>query len=76
VPDDIALVGFDDVPITTLVQPALTTMAMPLREFGASAARLLEQQLALGGGHSPVRMGFSAELVVRASSLRPRTPTS
>jgi LacI family transcriptional regulator len=76
VPDDIALVGFDDVPITTLVQPALTTMAMPLREFGASAARLLEQQLALGGEHSPVRLAFSAELVVRASSLRPLASTS
>ena len=76
VPDDIALVGFDDVPITTLVQPALTTMAMPLRAFGESAARLLEQQLALGGEHSPVRMAFSAGLVVRASSLRPLTTTS
>jgi LacI family transcriptional regulator len=71
VPDDIALVGFDDVPITSLMQPALTTMAMPLREFGESAARLLEQQLSLGADHSPVRMAFSAELVVRASSQRP-----
>jgi LacI family transcriptional regulator len=68
VPDDIALVGFDNVPITALMQPALTTMAMPLREFGDSAARLLEQQLALGGARSPVRMAFSAELVVRESS--------
>jgi len=75
VPDDISLVGFDDVPITTLVQPALTTMAMPLREFGESAARLLGQQLALGGDHSPVRLEFSAELVVRASSLRPVVTT-
>ena len=75
VPDDIALVGFDDVPITALMQPALTTMAMPLREFGASAARLLEQQLALGSGRSPVRLTFSAELVIRASSLRPIAAT-
>lgn len=68
VPDDIALVGFDNVPITTLMQPTLTTMAMPLREFGESAARLLEQQLALRAEHSPVRMAFSAELVIRESS--------
>jgi DNA-binding LacI/PurR family transcriptional regulator len=71
VPDDIALVGFDDVPITALMQPPLTTMAMPMRQFGESAARLLEEQLALGGRHSPVRLAFSAELVVRESSLRP-----
>jgi LacI family transcriptional regulator len=76
VPDDIALVGFDNVPITTLMQPTLTTMAMPLREFGESAARLLEQQLALGAEHSPVRMAFSAELVVRESSPRARDERS
>jgi len=75
VPDDIALVGFDNVPITALMQPALTTMAMPLREFGESAARLLKQQLALGAEHSPVRMAFSAELVIRESSLRPIAAT-
>jgi len=71
VPDDFALVGFDDVPITKLMQPSLTTMAMPLRQFGESAARLLEQQLAQGERHSPVRLAFSADLVVRESSLRP-----
>lgn len=70
VPDDIALVGFDNVPITALLQPALTTMAMPLREFGESAARLLEEQLASAGEHSPAQLAFSAELVVRESSLR------
>ena len=75
VPDDIALVGFDNVPITALLQPALTTMAMPLTEFGETAARLLEQQLSLGGRHSPVHLAFSAELVVRESSLRPMTRT-
>jgi LacI family transcriptional regulator len=75
VPDDIALVGFDNVPITALLQPALTTMAMPLSEFGETAARLLEQQLSLGGRHSPVHLAFSAELVVRESSLRPVTHT-
>ena len=64
------LVGFDNVPITALMQPALTTMAMPLTEFGAAAARLLEQQLARGGGHSPVHLRFAAELVLRESSLR------
>ena len=49
---------------------SLTTMAMPLREFGESAARLLEEQLASAGEHSPAQLAFSAELVVRESSLR------
>jgi LacI family transcriptional regulator len=70
VPDDVALVGFDDVPITTLLQPALTTMAMPMRELGAAAARLLEAQLGQGDEHTPVHLAFSASLVVRESSVR------
>jgi LacI family transcriptional regulator len=71
VPDDIALVGFDNVPMTGLMVPGLTTMAMPMGELGGAAARLLDQQLALGGGHQPERHIFSAELIVRDSSLRP-----
>ena len=71
VPDDIALVGFDNVPMTALMAPGLTTMAMPMNELGGAAARLLEEQLARGGRHEPVRQLFSAALVVRDSSLRP-----
>lgn len=70
VPDDVALVGFDNVPMTALMDPALTTMAMPMNELGGAAARLLEQQLSLAGKHQPVHQTFSAELVVRESSLR------
>jgi LacI family transcriptional regulator len=71
VPDDIALVGFDNVPMTALMVPGLTTMAMPMSELGGAAARLLEQQLVRGGQHQPERHSFSAELIVRDSSLRP-----
>jgi LacI family transcriptional regulator len=71
VPDDVALVGFDNVPMTGLMMPGLTTMAMPMSELGDAAARLLEDQLAQSGRHDPVRQTFSAELVVRESSLRP-----
>ena len=71
VPDDVALVGFDNVPMTALMTPALTTMAMPMTELGDAAARLLEEQLARAGRHDPVHHTFSAELVVRESSLRP-----
>ena len=69
VPDDIALVGFDNVPMTALTTPGLTTMAMPMTELGDAAARLLEAQLRLGADHIPVRDTFSADLVARASTL-------
>jgi DNA-binding LacI/PurR family transcriptional regulator len=51
--------------------PGLTTLAMPMSELGGAAARMLEHQLALGGRHQPERHTFSAELIVRDSSLRP-----
>ena len=69
VPDDVALVGFDNVPMTGLMTPGLTTMAMPMSELGDTAARLLDSQVLLGGDHAGVRTTFSAELIMRASTL-------
>ncbi len=70
IPDDIALVGFDNVPMTALTSPGLTTMAMPMAALGDAAAALLDEQLRMDGAHVPVRRMFSAELIVRASSMR------
>jgi DNA-binding LacI/PurR family transcriptional regulator len=41
IPDDVAVVGFDDLPTATLLKPALTTVRQPLREKGAVATSLL-----------------------------------
>jgi LacI family transcriptional regulator len=41
VPDDIALVGFDDVPLAAAVEPALTTVRQPIERLGSMAADLL-----------------------------------
>lgn len=68
--EDIALVGFDNVPMAALTQPALTTMAMPMRELGIAAARLLEEQRMGPAPRRGVRQTFSADLVVRDSSRR------
>ncbi|PCE25165.1 LacI family transcriptional regulator [Paraburkholderia acidicola] len=46
VPDDIAVVGFDDISLAAQVDPPLTTIAQPMRELGETAARLLLQRLA------------------------------
>jgi LacI family transcriptional regulator len=49
VPDDIALVAFDDFAWTDLFKPHLTTVAQPCREIGATAVRLLLERLAESG---------------------------
>ena len=69
IPDDVALVGFDNVPITSLLTPGLTTMAMPMTELGDAAAKLLDAQIQSNGNRTRVRQMFSAELVARASTL-------
>lgn len=45
VPQDVALVGFDDVPIATAIEPALTTVHQPIERLGAMAADLLLDML-------------------------------
>jgi len=69
VPKDVALVGFDDVPIAAALQPALTTVRQPIEQLGAMAASLLLSLLeSPPEGHPPAqRLILPAKLVVRES---------
>ncbi|CAM3816014.1 LacI family DNA-binding transcriptional regulator [Alicyclobacillus pomorum] len=68
VPDDVAIVGFDNIRIAEYVQPPLTTVRQPMYEMGSVAAQLLFQALAGNFELQPVRL--ATELVVRQSSQR------
>lgn len=68
IPDDVAVVGYDDIPIAAHTSPPLTTMAIPKTELGRSAAQLLLEHLRNASGPQPVRRIFRAELVVRSSA--------
>ncbi|MFJ5775288.1 LacI family DNA-binding transcriptional regulator [Streptomyces sp. NPDC093094] len=46
VPEDVAVVGFDDIPMARLTQPSLTTVRQPMRQMGETAARMLLARLA------------------------------
>jgi DNA-binding LacI/PurR family transcriptional regulator len=66
VPDDVALVGFDDSPIATRVSPMLTTVAQPVSGLAAAAANLLVERLNTGNwGAHPVIL--PTKLVIRES---------
>ena len=67
VPDEVALVGFDDAAYTSLLQPALTTVRQPAYDMGKKAAELALLKLA---GETPASVTFSPELVVRASTSK------
>ena len=45
IPNDLALTGFDDIPMAALVSPGLTTVAQPMRELGARVAQILLAQI-------------------------------
>lgn len=67
VPGDVAIAGFDDIPLAELVTPPLTTCRVPRVELGVRAVRLLLDQIAAPGGPA-VDVVLQPELVVRASA--------
>jgi LacI family transcriptional regulator len=69
VPEDVALVGFDDVSIASAIVPALTTVRQPIEYLGSMAADLLLNSLASPpGAHAPAnRLILPTKLVVRDS---------
>jgi LacI family transcriptional regulator len=70
VPDDVAVVGFDDVPIARYVTPALSTMRVHIAELGERALERLVQTLEADAETNFGVELLVPELVVRASSRR------
>ena len=70
VPEDLSVVGYDDLPVVSWISPALTTVRQPLREMAATATRIV---LDLAEGIPPAnpRIDLATELVVRESTAPP-----
>jgi DNA-binding LacI/PurR family transcriptional regulator len=73
VPDDIAIVGFDDIPLAPYMPVPLTTVAQPKYKIGVRAAELLLAQLA-GKKSFGRELVLPTSLVVRESSI-PTAPS-
>jgi len=72
VPQDLSVVGFDDLPVARWVSPPLTTVRQPLAEMGRAAAQVLDDLI----DGVPLRMNrveLSTELIVRESTAPPRS---
>jgi LacI family transcriptional regulator len=71
VPEDVALVGFDDIPLASAVEPPLTTIRQPIEQLGHTAATILLDNLARSqdgdGNIPPQRIVLPTELVLRES---------
>ncbi|MGC0251731.1 LacI family DNA-binding transcriptional regulator [Pseudactinotalea sp. Z1748] len=78
VPEQISVVGFDDVQVAALLAPALTTVAVPAKRMGARAVDLLLAAHAPARRYrsSPVQSVEVVELQVRASTAEPFQPAA
>jgi DNA-binding LacI/PurR family transcriptional regulator len=73
VPDDVAIVGYDDSPVAATARPALTSVRQPIEDMGQEAARLLLEQVD-ADERAPRRVILATELIQRASSAGRRAP--
>jgi DNA-binding LacI/PurR family transcriptional regulator len=69
VPEDVSVIGFDDIEFASLAFPALTTIRQPMHEMGAMAAELLFRKLA--NDENVQNMRVRPELIVRSSTCPP-----
>lgn len=66
VPQDVAIVGFDNIPLASLVFPTLTTLHIDKRSTGAAAIDLLISRIQ--GGDEPTEIVIDPELIIRESA--------
>ena len=67
IPEDISIIGFDDIPFCSMIEPPLTTMRVPTAEIGKWTIRRLCQKIS--EPDTPViKMQFGAELILRKST--------
>jgi LacI family transcriptional regulator len=70
IPDDIALVGYDDVEFASMLSPALTSIRQPKYQLGRAAADLLLHEINEADQHQHTQIMYQPELIIRASTCR------
>ncbi|MFJ5775211.1 LacI family DNA-binding transcriptional regulator [Streptomyces sp. NPDC093094] len=70
IPDDMSLVGFDDLPVARWTHPSLTTVRQPLLEMASMAANTL-LRIIDGEPADQLRLELATQLVVRSSTAPP-----
>jgi DNA-binding LacI/PurR family transcriptional regulator len=68
IPQDVSVVGFDDIKEAAFQTPSLTTIRQPLHQMGALAVQTLLQQLRPSGNRERTQIAVAPELIVREST--------
>jgi LacI family transcriptional regulator len=66
-PDDISIVGFDDIYLSKFLKPPLTTVRQPTYEMGETAARLLLSRIENNEEYEPEKIVVEGQLIIRGS---------
>ncbi|NCC63683.1 MAG: LacI family transcriptional regulator, partial [Spirochaetia bacterium] len=70
IPKDISVVGFDDLPMSSMMDPPLTSMKVPNRQIGSMAARALLEKIASKKSLQPVMLLANGTLDIRDSVMK------
>jgi len=76
VPEDLSIVGFDDLEIAQHANPPLTTVHQPIMQKGEAAARLLLRMISSPDSERPRHETLETRLMIRGSTARVRTNSS
>ena len=68
IPDDIAVIGYDDLSLTRFLRPALTTIRQPNSEIGSIAAQIILSNIKDGANRKPRTVVLRPELIIRESA--------
>jgi LacI family transcriptional regulator len=74
VPEDISIVGYDDIDFAAAAAVPLTSVRQPRQQLGRTAARMLLEEAAAGDGHQHQQVIFEPELIVRQSTKATPAP--
>jgi DNA-binding LacI/PurR family transcriptional regulator len=74
VPDDVSIVGFDDIALADIVDPPLTTIRQPLQAMARFAVETLIGHLEKTSSAAPAHLSVEPELIIRGSTAAPRPP--
>ena len=72
VPDDVSVVGFDDIQSAAYQNPALTTVRQPLREMGRAAAETLLHRIRRPASNRGGEITVEPEIMIRDTTARPK----
>jgi LacI family transcriptional regulator len=69
VPNDVAIAGFDNIPLAAFTTPPLTTVAQPITEQGAAAAKFLLDRITTAKSRASKTISLECKLIVRGSTV-------